>query len=232
MRIGFVHTVPALAESFERGLAAVAPGATAMHRVDPSLLARARERGVDDVVHERVDALVAELIAEGADAVLVTCSSIGESAERSADRAAVPVVRVDGAMADEAIALAGASGRRPGRIAVLATLTATLGPTTRLLERAGAGQDPPQLRSRLLEDALLARETGDQERHDALIAEAVTEEAGWADVVVVAQASMAAAAAHAQVVVPVLTSPTSALLRTVAATGGVRRAGREANDAT
>lgn len=232
MRVGFVHTVPALAESFERGLAAAAPGATALHRVDPSLLARARERGVDDVVHERVDALVAELVADGADAVLVTCSSIGESAERSADRAAVPVVRVDDAMADEAIALAAARDERPGRIAVLATLAATLGPTTRLLERAGTAQDPPQLRSRLLEDALLAREAGDQEGHDALIAEAVSEEARWADVVVLAQASMAEAAARAEVGVPVLTSPTSALLRTVAAAEDVRRAGREANDAS
>lgn len=212
MRLGFLHTVPALADAFESDLRSV-PGAEARHRVDPTLLARARTIGVDDVVDARVAQLVAELVEEDVDAVLVTCSSIGESAEKVALGTSVPVIRVDAAMAEQAVALAssGTPGST-GRISVLATVAATLGPTTRLLQRTAVERGvEPVVMSRLLEDALAARERGDQAEHDALIAEAVSEEAEHADVVVLAQASMAGAAAAARVRTPVLTSPASGL---------------------
>ena len=236
LRIGFVHTVPALAEVFERDLRDAAPHAEASHRVDAGMLARAREIGVDATVDARVAELVAELADEGVDAVLVTCSSIGESAERAAVASSVPVVRVDAAMAAEAVALAGHGDGRPGRIVVLATVEATLGPTVRLLRRATSGEGAaPTVQTRLLADALRARESGDQSVHDALVAEAVREEAERADVVVLAQASMAQAAAGLRTQAPVLSL---AVLRVARRPRGGRtvpgpssaRAGRAAGD--
>src|SRR5690606_19092122 len=77
---------------------------------------------------------------------------------------------------------------------VLATLDATLGPTTRLVEAAAARAGAAvSVTSHVVEGAATARSAGDQARHDALIADAV-QAAGDADAIVLAQASMAAGA--------------------------------------
>ncbi|WP_262406288.1 aspartate/glutamate racemase family protein [Protaetiibacter sp. SSC-01] len=223
MRIGFLHTVPALAPRFNADLASAAPGATAVHVVDAELLATAIRWGVDDTVDAAVEKHIAHLAEEGADAVLVTCSSIGESVEKAAARAALPVVRVDARMAADAIAAAGPGGR----IAVLATLAATLGPTGRILERAAAeAEQPPVVTATVVPDAADARSAGDTARHDRLVADAVRAAAAEADVIVLAQASMATAADDAHVDVPVLTSPASALAAVVEAAGGSPEAAR------
>lgn len=224
MRIGFVHTVAALASAFEDDLHHRVPDAVAVHVVDSDLLARARTGGVDAVVQQRLSAHVQHLREDGVDAVLVTCSSLGDATEVAAAVPGAPVVRIDAAMADEAITLAHerATGR-PARIAVLATVRATLEPTTGILERAAArGGLATEVVSRVLDDALTAREAGDTASHDSLVAEAVREVAGDADVVVLAQASMAGAAAAAGVDVPVLTSPASALAHVIDRAGGER----------
>lgn len=184
--VGLLHTVPALADTFHHRLVERVPGVTVTHVADPWLLARAIATGVDDVVHERVRAHVRHLVATGARAVMVTCSSIGEAAEAAADAVDVPVLRVDRAMAEQAVELAA-----PGRVAVLATLSSTLGPTERLLHRlAGAGT---VVDSGLVEGAVALRDSGDRAGHDRLVREAVARAAAEADVVVLAQASMATA---------------------------------------
>jgi aspartate/glutamate racemase len=145
----------------------------------------------------------------GAEAVLVTCSSIGEAVEAAAHDAGIPVLRVDAPMAAEAIQLAQDAGRFParaGRIIVLATLAATLGPTGRNLERYAAGTGV-EVDVRVVEDAFTARRDGNQAEHDRLVRDAVADAARQADVIVLAQASMAGAIDGIRTPVPVLTSP-------------------------
>lgn len=217
-RAGLLHTVPALAASFDRELSSAVPGVEIVHLVDASLLADAVRSGVDRALAERVGARVEALAATGADAVLVTCSSIGEAAERSAARVGVPVLRVDAPMARHAVAIALAEGTS-GRIAVLATLAATLGPTGRLVDRAAAGRDVT-VSATVVDGAVAARDAGRPERFAELVADAVRAAARDADVVVLAQASMAAAVPN-DAGVPVLTSPESG----VAALADVLRSG-------
>lgn len=194
--VGLLHTVPALADTFGQRLTAAEPGLVLTHVADPSLLARAIATGVDDEVRARVLAHVRHLAATGADAVMVTCSSIGEAAEAAAEQVDLPVLRVDLAMAEEAVALARV-GR--GRVAVLATLRSTLGPTERLLQRVAAGEPPAVVvDARLVEGAADARAAGNHQEHDRLVREAVAEAGAEADAVVLAQASMAAAVAGAE----------------------------------
>jgi aspartate/glutamate racemase len=213
---GLLHTVPALAARFDADLAAAVPGARRVHAVDGWLLATAIASGVTAEVEAAVRAHVRHLAAAGADAVLVTCSSIGEAAEAAAG-VGVPVLRVDAPMAREAVALATAPGAR-GRIAVLATLASTLGPTRRLVERTAAADGPPvDVAARVVEGAAAARDAGDGDRADRLVAAAVVEAAAGADVVVLAQASMAGAAARATAAVPVLTSPAGGVAALAAA---------------
>ncbi|GAB3618176.1 aspartate/glutamate racemase family protein [Okibacterium endophyticum] len=218
-RAGLLHTVPALAGSFHTDITATRPDVELVHIADPVLLQTAVDTGVTDAVHSAVRAHVAHLAASGAMAVLVTCSSIGEAVEAAAATASVPVIRVDAAMADEAVRL-GRNGT--GRILVLATLEATLGPTTRLIERA-AGDDQTRIEAHVVRGAAAARSSGDRAEHNRLIAQAILEPGAEADVVVLAQATMVDAVAGQRVSTPVLTSPSggiAALLRALDNTMG------------
>jgi Asp/Glu/hydantoin racemase len=206
---GLLHTVPALAATFD---ALVTGDGRRIHVVDGWLLATARRNGVTAAVQDAVAAHVRHLESAGAQAILITCSSIGEAADRAAAQVSVPVLRVDAPMAAEAVALAGAQGR----IAVLATLTSTLGPTTRLVERAAAGR-PVEVRAEVVAGAAAAADAGDRERVDELVAAAVTRFGTRSDVIVLAQASMAGAAERADVTAPVLSSPAGGVRSLLAA---------------
>ncbi|WP_210508504.1 aspartate/glutamate racemase family protein [Naasia sp. SYSU D00057] len=209
-RLGLLHTVPALAATFDDLLRRTGHDGPIVHVVDGGLLKAAIDSGVDDAVRAEVLSHIRHLADDGADAILVTCSSIGEAVDAAAARVDVPVLRVDAPMAEEAVALAvaRAAGGRPARIAVLATLEATLGPTGRLLESSvAAAARSVDVAARVVGGAAAARSAGDQATHDRLVADAITEAAASADVVVLAQASMASAAAELDLDVPVLTSP-------------------------
>ncbi|WP_308493051.1 aspartate/glutamate racemase family protein [Microbacterium terrisoli] len=208
MRVGILHTVPGLAVVFHDLLLSRRADLDIVHVVDPALLAEAVAAGqVTDRVRASVAGHLDAFIRAGAQAVLVTCSSIGEAAEDAAAITGVPLTRVDTAMARTAIGramAAGASHGRPGRVAVLATLAATLGPTQRLVERFVPGPDAVTVTATVVPGAADARAAGDATRHDALIAAALR--AVDADVTVLAQASMAPAAGADP---RVLTSPES-----------------------
>ncbi len=219
-RAGFLHSVPALAERFDAMVGAAMVGADApalerIHVVDSWMLQTAIREGVTEAVRTRVAGHLRHLADAGAEAVLVTCSSIGEAAEEAAGSLRIPVVRVDNAMAVDAVARA--TDDVP-RVVVLATNTATLGPTTRLIERAAReAQRSLAVSAHVVDGAVAARDAGCPDEHDRLIAEAVAEAAEHASVIVLAQASMAAAAEHAAVAVPVLTSPAGGVAALLAA---------------
>ena len=97
----------------------------------------------------------------------------------------VPVVRIDEAMADTAVA-------RGERIGVAATLATTLEPTKRLLlERAALAGRKVTLVPVLADSAYQRLMAGDREGHDAALAAVLLELAPQVDCVVLAQASMA-----------------------------------------
>lgn len=207
MRVGVLHTVPALVPVFHGLLSERRDDLDIVHTADPSLLSRAIAGGITDDVEADLRTHLGALRDAGAEAVLVTCSSIGEAATDAAAAVGVPLVRVDAAMADEAVRRA---RDRQGRILVLATLSATLGPTSRLVQSAAARSDV-DVTAHVVADAADARGAGDLERHDRLIADAIAA-AGDVDVIVLAQASMATGAGDDP---RVLTSPESGATRFV-----------------
>ncbi|HZC73111.1 MAG TPA: aspartate/glutamate racemase family protein [Jatrophihabitans sp.] len=214
---GVLHTVPALATTFDTLIGERAADVRRVHVVDAWLLQTARREGVTDAVRAAVAEHVAHLAASGADAVLVTCSSIGEAAEVAAADMAVPVLRVDAAMAEEAVDIASAP-TAAGRVAVLATLTSTLDPTSRLVQRAAhAAGRSIEVATEMVTGASDANDAGDRATADELIAAAVERVADAADVIVLAQASMAGAAQSVSVDVPVLTSPAGGVRALLAA---------------
>jgi glutamate racemase len=208
LKVGLLHTVPALAGTFQDLVARHEPALRQVHVADAELLATAVRDGVTEEVVARVRRHVRYLIEDGASAVLVTCSSIGEAVEAAASDAEVPVLRVDAPMAEEAVRAAGEGGR----IVVLATLQATLGPTGRLLERAAAGTGVT-VEATIVEGAADARAAGDHDEHDRLVRAAV--EGAEADAIVLAQASMAQAVAELDV--RTFTSPAGGVAALLAA---------------
>lgn len=199
-RIAFLHTgavvIPPVMELAGRLL----PDAGTVNYLDDKIVADLGDPERAESVDERLEDLVRAAQAAGADAVMLTCSSISAYAAPLAERVGVPVLRIDEAMADQAVA----AGER---IAVIATLPTTLAPTAALIrERAELASRAPQLLTEVVEGAFAAVAGGDRATHDRLVAAAIERLAGQADVVVLAQASMASAAAAVDVAVPVLTS--------------------------
>lgn len=143
----------------------------------------------------------------GADAVLSACSTVGEFAEKADKELEIPVCRIDDAMAREAV-------KRGGRIAVFATLPSTLGPTADLIRRKAQEEGAEcQLDSNLVEGAYEQLMCGNKEEHDLRIRTSVSEKLKEADVIVLAQASMASALGgmNQDELAKVLTSPESGM---------------------
>lgn len=203
-RVCVLHTVSALPAVFAPLLRELAPGVDPYHVVDESLLADTIAQGPLPRTTARLAAYVTHAEAAGADAVLVTCSSIGPAAEQVRALTRIPVLRVDEPMADEAV-------RTGTRIGVLATLDSTLTPTADLVtRRAAAAGTRATVTTTVCPGAYEARTAGDQDRHDALIAAEARRLAADHDVLVLAQASMASALTRLPadaLGVPVLTSP-------------------------
>jgi aspartate/glutamate racemase len=200
-RIAFLHTGAVNIAPFGALAAEFLPGATVVNYLDDRIVADLGDEARADSVPERIDDLVRAAAAGGADAVMFTCSSISELAAPAAAAAGVPVLRVDEAMADAAV-------RTGRRIRVLATLPTTCRPTLGLLqERAALAGVEPEFTSEVIEGAFAAVAGGDRSTHDRLVAAAIERGAAEADVIVLAQASMASAADAVSVDVPVLTSP-------------------------
>lgn len=199
-RIAFLHTgavvIPPVMELAGRLL----PDAATVNYLDDKIVADLGDPERAASVDARLEDLVRAAQSAGADAVMLTCSSISAYAAPLAERVGIPVLRIDEAMADQAVA----AGER---IAVIATLPTTLGPTTALIaERAALAGRSPEIISEVVEGAFAAVAGGDRPTHDALVAAAIERLAAQADIVVLAQASMASAAAAATADVPVLTS--------------------------
>ncbi|WP_439590858.1 aspartate/glutamate racemase family protein [Microbacterium sp.] len=210
-RIAFLHTGAVVIGPVTDRARAALPDATFVNYLDDRIVADLGDASRAASVPERVADLARAAKAAGADVVMLTCSSISHLAAPTAAEVGIRVLRIDEAMADAAVAAG-------SRIAVLATLPTTLVPTVALLrERAELAGAEPVIVEEVVDGAFAAVSAGDRATHDALVAAAIERRGADADVVVLAQASMASAADAVDVDVPVLTSiaPGIERLRTV-----------------
>ncbi|MFE6486843.1 arylsulfatase [Streptomyces sp. NPDC057757] len=195
--LALLHTSPAHIPVFDALRDEDHQGLELRHLVAEELLAGARRDGPEAMADE-VRAALDRAVAQGAAAVLCTCSTIGAVAERAG--AEVPVLRADRPMAAAAVATG-------PRVVVLASLESTLAPTVALVEdEARAAGRTVDVRTVLVDDAWALFEAGDLDgcaRAVANTADAVAD----ADVIVLAQGSMAPAQRLITTTIPVLSSP-------------------------
>lgn len=184
--LALLHTSPVLAPLFNSLAAELMPGVRVLHFVDESLIKNTIAAGrLEKPTMRRLIDLVGSTFDAGADATLVTCSSIGPAVDIAIALHDKPVLRVDRPMAEAAVA-------RGGRIGVVATLSTTLAPTVDLVRRvaAEAGRDV-EIVEHLCEGAFAAVMAGDGATHDRIVGSAITEAMRGTDAIVLAQASMA-----------------------------------------
>ncbi|MBS1827909.1 MAG: aspartate/glutamate racemase family protein [Acidobacteria bacterium] len=207
--LAFLHTSPVLVPAFTSLAAELLEGIRTFHMVDESLIKNTIAAGsLTKDTARRVFRHVESAQMAGADAVLVTCSSIGAAVPMARPLIDVPVMRIDEPMAEAAVS----QGRKIG---VAATLNTTLEPTLELLRQTADRMGrPAEMVACLCEGAFEAVVRGDTEHHDALVRTAIERLVKAVDVVVLAQASMArvVAAMPAQPA-PVLSSPRLAMER-------------------
>jgi len=209
--LALIHTSPILAPAFAALCRRHIPEAEFFHIVDESLIQDTIRAGrLRKLTMRRLVDQIASAEAAGADAVLVTCSSIGPGVTLARQFFEIPVLRIDEAMAEAAV-------RQASTIGVLATLRTTLDPTTALLrEKAAEAGRAVELVECLCEEAFPAVLAGDTETHDRILRKAMVEDLKGVDAIVLAQASMTrvvATLAPGVLQAQVLSSPELAVLR-------------------
>lgn len=202
-RIAFVHTVGFLADEFRRLMRADLPGVDAFHILNESLL-QDLLRGVDPAaVHRRVAAQLRLAAEAGADLLVMTCSSTAPGVDLARQELAVPILKIDDPLCAQAVR----SGRQIG---LLCTASSTVAPSTALLQAHAAQQGRDvKIVPELNGQAYRALLSGDRATHDRLVHASARALAGAADVLVLAQASLAHLrdALAAELHCPVLASP-------------------------
>ena len=194
MKIACLHTAESNVAIFE---AARPDGVSLRHAVRPDLLAAAEAEGLTPAIAAATAEALGAL-RDGADAVLLTCSTLGPAAGPAG------ALRADAALAEAATAAG-------GTVAVLCTAPGTLAATAELFGAAAASTGA-RVTIRLVPGAWRLFHAGDHAGYAALIARDA--EASRAGVVALAQASMAPAA-HLTAR-PVLTCPQAALAAVLA----------------
>ena len=203
--LALIHTGTFLVPVFERLVKEVMPGVSLFNIVDESLLKNTiAEKRLTPLTARRLAGYIESAEEAGADVIMVTCSSVGPAVDAARPFAAVPVLRVDQAMADQAVRV----GRRIG---VIATLSTTLKPTADLVRaRAEVQGRDVEIVEKLCDGAFEAVAAGDGATHDRIVAAALRELMTQVDAVVLAQASMARVVdglAEDEKTVPIFTSP-------------------------
>ena len=188
-RVTFLHTAISNIRLFEAAAGTGASRATwdLRHEVRADLLTAV------SVGPDERDAALQETrrelqrLAADADAVVLTCSSLGPACEDWPS--------ASGALfrADEALALSSTS--HGGRVLALYAAPSSEGPTVQLFHSAAA-RSSAQVECRLVEGAWAHFQAGRDEDYGAAIARVVLSERANFDVVALAQASMAVASAR------------------------------------
>lgn len=170
-----------------------------LHVSRPDLLAAAENAGglTKDIRQQTADVLLA--LSENADRVLLTCSTLGSAATLASETTTVPVLRVDQALAQQAMKTA-------GNVVVLCAVETTLEPTRELFAQVEK-HPQAQFEIRLVTGAWEKFKQGDLAGYlQAIAAAADAQYMKGAVCVVLAQASMTGAAQLTQMGKP-LTSP-------------------------
>lgn len=185
-RVACIHTVYSVIADFTAQLRAALGEDVKIHTLYDDFLATdpADTGKFSAINHNRLRLDMQAQAQTGADILVVSCSTLSPSVRLLRPEFNVPVVAIDDAMVNEAVALG-------SRIGLLATANSTVRPShSALLAAAKAAGKDVDVQVICDEDAIRALKAGDRATHDRRVLE-MADRLADRDVIVLAQASMA-----------------------------------------
>ncbi|MDO8685149.1 MAG: aspartate/glutamate racemase family protein [Clostridiales bacterium] len=214
-----IQNGPVLVDILKKICSEEIPGIKIINIMDESLVRDIIAFGrVTDRITRRVCRYVECAGDLGADAVMMTCSSLCETMDVARAFVDIPVLKINEPMAKEAVEIS-------VKIGVIGTLASVIDPTVRLIKSKAAEIDKKvEIKYELCDEAFRALISGDRKKHDDLLREKVRAMSGDVGVIVLAQGSMAGMTEELGNITGL---PVLACLRS-----GVKAAGKVINKAT
>jgi Asp/Glu/hydantoin racemase len=177
----FINVEPVFKNLFEELL----PDVGIVDFVDSDVLAAVnRDGGINQSHIRRMVHLAQAAEDAGVDLIFSACSSLGPSMDVARKMVKTPIIKIDDAMTQKAVALGSTIG-------VMATVPTTLPPTIGLLMEQSVAQGKKiETRPYLIEGAWNILMSGDRPRYDKMVADGAKVLAPQVDLIVLAQASM------------------------------------------
>lgn len=177
----FTNVEPVFKDLFKE----LIPDVEVIDFVDSHILADVRKVGHVEPRHiQRMCYMAQAAEAAGADLIFSACSSLGPSMDVARKLVNVPIIKIDDAMTQRAVALG-------SKIGVMATVPTTLQPTVDLIQQwAQAVGKSVEAKQYLCEGAFDILMGGNRDRHDQMVLDGACELAPQVDLIVLAQASM------------------------------------------
>lgn len=204
-KIAMFHTSSATLSMMQQLTSDIMPAVEVIHLIEESMIKQVMKAGgVTPDIAARIAGYVHIAEKAGCDIFITACSSIGTAVEQCQFMTPLQLARIDCAMVEEAIA-------KGERIAVLATVATTLKPTLDYVQRKVQESGKQRaITPILMEDAFHALLAGDMATHDRIVSDGLQSAFAQADVIMLAQASMARVLQQLPPPpVPVMTSPES-----------------------
>jgi aspartate/glutamate racemase len=185
-KIAAIYTALALVEPLKKLCSEHLPNYQLINILDDSVIGDVIRKGkVDSSIIRRLIDLYQCGVDAGADVIINTCSSVGEVVDIARSFIDVPILKIDEPMVSEAV-------KKANKIGVLATLPTTLNPTIRLVKKQAENAGKKiEIIDGLAVGGFEALMAGEPEEHDRLILETAIRIASQADILVLAQGSMA-----------------------------------------
>jgi Asp/Glu/hydantoin racemase len=170
---------------FKNLFAELLPDVGIVDFVDSDVLAAVnRDGGINQSHIRRMVHLAQAAEDAGVDLIFSACSSLGPSMDVARKMVKTPIIKIDDAMTQKAVALG-------SNIGVMATVPTTLPPTIGLLMQQSVEQGKKiEVNQYLVEGAWNVLMSGDRQRYDQMVADGAKILAPQVDLIVLAQASM------------------------------------------
>lgn len=208
-KVIIIHTSLVSYDELKNLFKEIIPEAEVKNIVDDTLLAEVSKNGaITPAIVRRLGKYVQEAELLGADLIFNQCSSMGRAIDIVKNSITTPILKIDQEMADTAVTLG-------NRIAVIATVKSTVDPSCDIVKKAGeaAGKNV-EIVPVLVDGALDVLMSGDREKHNRLVREAVLKAEKTCDVIVLSQGSMTVLLPElSDVKKPVLSSPRMGVMR-------------------
>ncbi|MBP1529099.1 MAG: Asp/Glu/hydantoin racemase [Erysipelotrichaceae bacterium] len=209
MKVVLIHTSPVSLNDLKALFKEIIPDVEMVNIIDDSLLDEVKKVGkINANIISRMCAYVQVAKTMKPDLIFNQCSSVGEAFDIARTQADCKTLKIDEPMAEKAISLG-------SKIGVVATVASTVQPSSDLIRNTAkkCGKDV-WVNEYLVDGALDILMSGDVDKHNKLVIEAIKKAESENDVVVLAQGSMTAILPLlTDIKKPVLTSPRLAVER-------------------